>query len=178
MHKSSLYTKQLSKMWMNILHIEIVIICSFVLSSYCTNVHNCQSSGMIKEFPHCIGYWPPNYNPSVINITNTKDDIYNHTIQVSILLPADYNSKEVIKRGNISEKLAPAQKRSGVGTLIGFQTIRDKNLIRDDIIFNITLRDSKCDETYGLKAFLEAYSDEVHVLFGPSCDYSLGREYM
>ena len=153
----------------------------------------CGEQGVIKMFPHCIGYWPPNYGPE--NINTTKDDaslyvhrmsedvseldrssyIEQHTIQVSILLPATFTDELEDEFENVT--LAPAQKRSGIGTLVGFQTIRDKKLIRDDILFNITLRDSKCDETYGNKGFNDAYSDGVHVLFGPSCDYSLGNSY-
>ena len=48
-------------------------------------------------------------------------------------------------------------------------------MIRDDIFFNITLRDSKCDSTFGQKTFLDAYTEKSHVLFGPACDLSLGK---
>ena len=179
-----------------ILTVEILV--SFVVTiSFGAHVDTCGSSGVIDEFPHCIGYWPPKFNPSIINSTKSKNTLYiptmaafvddlkqnsveqQHTIQVSILLPHNF-TKDVSKNLDLHgleslNNLAPAQKRSGIGTLIGFKTIREKNLIRNDILFNITLRDSKCDDTYGLKAFLDAFQDEVHVLFGPSCDYSLGK---
>ena len=153
-----------------------------------------QNIAYVERFPHRMGYWPPEYNASILDIKSTKGDyFYNptqtavakrlktsvleqlHTIQVSILLPSNYKRFDDGNNTIISEALAPAQKRSGIGTLIGFETLRNQKLIRDDILFNITLRDSKCDETYGVKSFLDAYADGVHVLFGPSCDYALGK---
>ena len=174
-----------------------ILLCFFVTLTSCEHVNRCNASGIIEKFPHCIGYWPSNYNPTIIDTSNS--DIYTdtmsatvedlkqlsieqkHTIQVSILLPYAFRKQRASFLGSVElkkalEKLAPAQKRSGIGTLIGFNTIREKKLIRDDILFNITLRDSKCDETYGLKAFLDAFSEDVHVIFGPSCDYSLGKQ--
>ena len=169
----------------------------------------CDSSGPIKQFPHCIGYWPPEYNPKLIESINynnytptmstSVEDLkastisQERTIQVSILLPDSFTKndiKEIIKgveekemkndtkilNRNVGlEHIAFAQKRSGMGLLVGFKTIREHNLVRDDIFFNITLRDSRCDSTFGQKTFLDAYSEKVHVLFGPSCDLSLGK---
>jgi hypothetical protein len=169
-----------------VLTIEILLVSCVILAN-CEDVNNCNSSGTFEKFPHCIGYWPPKYNPETIDVTNT--DLYiptmsanvedlkqssrqqKHTIQVSILLPHTGNADS--KYSNVS--LAPAQERSGIGILVGFRTIRELKLIRDDILFNITLRDSRCDSTYGLKSFLDAFSEGVHVLFGPSCDLSLGK---
>lgn len=175
--------------------------------------YGCDSDGPIKQFPHCIGYWPPEYNPKSMKPTNyynytptmstNVEDLkmstmaQERTVQVSILLPDSFHKKDIeaiqgdtflerfvnsktkkyLDRNVGLENLAFAQKRSGMGLLVGFQTIREKNLIRDDIFFNITLRDSKCHQTYGQKAFLDAYFEKVHVLFGPSCDLSLGKFY-
>ena len=169
-----------------VLVIEILLYFLVTLGN-CEHANNCNSSGPIKTFPHCIGYWPPQYNPETIDTANADlyiptmsanvDDLkkssvqQKHTIQVSILLPHIEDTDDDLF--NVS--LAPAQKRSGIGTLVGFRTIREKKLIRDDILFNITLRNSKCDSTYGLKAFLDAFAEGVQVIFGPSCDYSLGK---
>ena len=194
-----------------------------VLLHPCDYAYGYDSSGIIQQFPHSVGYWPPEYNPHSINSVNyynytptmstNVEDLQmstvaqERTIQVSILLPHSFTKhdrKDIIDdcenkecktdestncklNNNCSvtcpslnrnvglEHIAFAQKRSGVGLLVGFQTIREKNLIRDDIFFNITLRDSKCHGTYGQKTFLDAYSEKVHVLFGPSCDLSLGK---
>ena len=181
-----------------VLAIEILLFC-FVTLANCEHANNCDSSGPIETFPHCVGYWPPEYNPDTIDITNT--DLYiptmsanvedlkqssvqqKHTIQVSILLPHIEKHDDCTNLIANDDCLAPAQKRSGIGALIGFRTIRDfstifgfnKTLIRDDILFNITVRNTKCDITYGLKTFLDAFSEGVHVIFGPSCDLSLGK---
>ncbi len=88
----------------------------------------------------------------------------NHVIQVSILLPATYHD----------EFLEPAQKRSGPGILAGFQTAQDRGLI-DGLVFNLTFRDTKCNNIYGPKSFTDAIVDGVNVFFGPSCEYALGR---
>ena len=170
--------------------------------------YGCDSDGPIKQFPHCIGYWPPEYSPNSLKpidyfnytpamSTNVEDlktstIAQERTIQVSILLPNSFVPKDIEeiiikseeKETNLNtglnryvglDHLATAQKRSGMGLLVGFQTIRDKNLIRDDIFFNITLRDSKCHPMYGQKTFLDAFAEKVHVLFGPACDFTLGK---
>ena len=181
----------------------LVLLC---ISDYTSG---CDSSGPIKQFPHCIGYWPPEYNPRFIesinynNYTPTMstsiEDLkastvsQERTIQVSILLPDSFTKSDIneivngveekeiknetksLNRNVGLEHIAFAQKRSGMGLLVGFQAIRKYKMIRDDIFFNITLRDSKCDSTFGQKTFLDSYTEKVHVLFGPACDLSLGK---
>ena len=187
---------------------QVSSLCCLVLLYMSDCAYGCDPDGPINQFPHCIGYWPPEYSPNSLksidyfNYTPTMssnvDDLkmstiaQERTIQVSILLPNSFDKKDIKDIIEDSEKkennfntslnryvgldhLASAQKRSGMGLLVGFQTIRDKNVIRDDIFFNITLRDSRCTSMYGQKTFLDAYTEKVHVLFGPACDFSLGK---
>ena len=96
-------------------------------------------------------------------------------IQVSIILPDSpgmYEAKEI--------RLLPDQKRSGAAVLVGLERAARTTAAR--LYFNVTLMDSQCDNTYGLKAFIDAmYPDSAaaetgaHVLFGPSCEYCLGE---
>ena len=193
--------------------VQVYALWCLVLSYMSDSAYGCDPDGPIKQFPHCIGYWPPEYSPKSLksidyfNYTPTMstkvEDLktstiaQERTIQVSILLPNNFDKKDIKDIIEDSEKkeneliktnsstslnryvgldhIASAQKRSGMGLLVGFQTIRDKNLIRNDIFFNITLRDSKCNSMYGQKTFLDAYTEKVHVLFGPACDLSLGK---
>ena len=101
-------------------------------------------------------YWPPHRVPSA------GDD----TIQVSIVLSSDYQTES---------SFPAALKRSGPAILLGFEHAEKRGLFADGVYFNVTFRESGCNSTYGLKSFLDAYIDKVDVLFGPSCDYSLGK---
>ena len=84
-----------------------------------------------------------------------------------------YEAKEI--------RLLPDQKRSGAAVLVGLERAARTTAAR--LFFNVTLMDSQCDNTYGLKAFIDAmYPDSTasaetgaHVLFGPSCEYCLGE---
>ena len=91
-------------------------------------------------------------------------------VQVSILLPThEHKYPEV--------KLEPAQNKSGPGILAGFQSARDLGQLPNNVIFNVTFRDSRCDNTYAPKSFTDAILDGVDVLFGPSCEYALGKQF-
>ena len=85
-------------------------------------------------------------------------------IQVSIVLPANYKFNRL--------GLEPAQERSGPGILQGFVEAEKRGLTKD-ILFNLTFRDSKCDNIYAPKSFIDGIVDGVDVFFGPSCDLSL-----
>ena len=74
-------------------------------------------------------------------------------------------------------ELEAAQKRAGAGILLGFQEA-EKQGLTNEILFNLTFRDSKCDRIYGPKSFTDAIVDGVDVLFGPSCEYALGKFYL
>lgn len=112
--------------------------------------------------------WPPGHHTSISSDLPNSSNI----VQVSILLPDQWVFNKV------EPFLAPSQKRSGVGVLVGFQTAYRLGILRSDLFFNITFRDSKCDGTYGSKSFLDAFVEGVHVLFGPSCEYSLGKLFL
>ncbi len=44
-----------------------------------------------------------------------------------------------------------------------------------DLTFNVTFCDSRCDQSYGPKCLMDSILEDTQVIFGPSCDYSLGR---
>ena len=94
-------------------------------------------------------------------------------IQVSIILP---DSPDLYETNEV--QLLPDQKRSGAAVLVGLERAVRTTAAR--LFFNVTLMDSKCDNTYGMKAFIDAMYPEstaagAHVLFGPSCEYCLGE---
>ena len=104
--------------------------------------------------------------PDQKNTFGISENYINKTIvQVSIVLP---------EKSRYNVDLVPAQKRSGPGILAGFEEAKRRNLTQD-LVFNLTFRDSKCDNTYGPKSFTDAIVDGVEVLFGPSCEYALGK---
>lgn len=108
-------------------------------------------------------FWPPDrtpLNPSSLNISAPN------VVQVSIILPDSYK---------YAIELEPAQKRAGVGILVGFETAHRRGLLPQDVFFNVTFRDSRCDNIYGPKSLMDANLAGAHVLFGPSCDYGLGK---
>ncbi len=45
-----------------------------------------------------------------------------------------------------------------------------------DVTFNVTFCDSKCDQSFGPKCLMDSILSRTDVVFGPSCDYSLGRK--
>ena len=115
--------------------------------------------------------WPPplkeEENSKLTKISNTNPQTI---VQVSILLPTHEHKYPDVK-------LEPAQNKSGPGILAGFQRARDLGILPNDVIFNITFRDSRCDNTYAPKSFIDARFDGVEVLFGPSCEYALGKQF-
>ena len=97
---------------------------------------------------------------------NTSESNYSREIvQVAVLLPNTYKYAEL-------ESID--QRRSGSGILAGFQSASDLGLV-NDVVFNVTFRDTQCDNNYSPKVFIDAMMDGVDVLFGPTCEYALGK---
>ena len=113
--------------------------------------------------------WPPPLEEEknkLTKIANNPETI----VQVSILLPTQEHKYPDVK-------LEPAQNKTGPGILAGFQSARDLGLLPNNVTFNVTFRDSRCDNTYAPKSFTDAILNGVDVLFGPSCEYALGKEF-
>lgn len=91
--------------------------------------------------------------------------------KVSIILPDSPKKYEAL-----GIELLPDQKRAGVGVLVGLRTAVDRGMVPNDMYFNVTFSDSRCDITYGPKAFIDAVMEGANVLFGPSCEFSLGKK--
>ena len=108
--------------------------------------------------------WPKT-NSQFQRLVPQPDPQKDKVVQVSILLPS---------KTKFSTELEPAQKRSGAGILVGFESA-DKQGLLGDLHFNLTFRDTQCDNIYGPKSFTDAIVEGVHVLFGPSCEYALGK---
>ena len=89
-------------------------------------------------------------------------------VQVSVILSAKFDPED----GGV---FYPGQKCSVPGILQGFKTAHSRGLLPPGVVYNVTVRDSGCDGQYGIKAFTDARVDGANVLFGPSCDYSLGN---
>ena len=114
--------------------------------------------------------WPPPLKEENSKLTKISNNNPQTIVQVSILLPTHEHKYPDVK-------LEPAQNKSGPGILAGFQRARDLGILPKDVIFNITFRDSRCDNTYAPKSFIDARFDGVEVLFGPSCEYALGKQF-
>ena len=114
--------------------------------------------------------WPPPLEKENNKLTKIPGNNPETIVQVSILLPTHEHKYPDVK-------LEPAQKKSGPGILAGFQSARDLGILPNNVIFNVTFRDSRCDNTYAPKSFTDAILDGVDVLFGPSCEYALGKQF-
>ena len=83
-------------------------------------------------------------------------------IKVSVLLPSN-------------DSLVPDVKKAGAGIIQGLETARNRSLINENLKFKLTFRETKCNNIYGPKSFTDAVVEGVDVLFGPSCEYALGK---
>ena len=100
------------------------------------------------------------------NTTRKSEIQFKSVIQVSVVLPAESTN---------NADLVAAQKRAGSGILVGFEEAARRGLTRD-LVFNMTFRDSNCTNRLAPKSFTDAIVDGVDVLFGPSCDFALGKK--
>lgn len=104
--------------------------------------------------------WPRNHLPEPSLILTP-----NNTLQVSVILP---------NKSDIPDIMA-AQRSAGMGILVGFQTASKRGLLSQGLYFNVTFRDSGCDITRSSWALFQAGLENVDVVFGPSCEYALGK---
>ena len=74
--------------------------------------------------------------------------------------------------------LEPATERAGSAVLAGFQTAAERGLLDSRLFFNITLRNTRCDSGWAPKSFIDSIVEGVHVMFGPSCEFALGRKVL
>jgi hypothetical protein len=128
-------------------------------------VVDCKSSIITETFSFL---WPPPDEKSSGSAIAKKGQ--SNVIQMSVILPARHELDSI--------ELEAAQKRSGVGILVGLMEAKRRGLFSvsgNELIVNVTFRDSRCDNTYGPKSFTDAVVDGVDVLFGPSCEYALGK---
>lgn len=52
--------------------------------------------------------------------------------------------------------------------------VRKRQLIPKNLTIKWIPYDDKCDASYATISAMDGYGDCGHVLFGPTCDYSLG----
>ena len=104
-------------------------------------------------------FWPESNLPPV---SPDKDRI----VEVSVILPEKYN---------IEGGLEADMRKAGSGVLVGLTEAAEKGLLPEGFYFNVSFFDSRCDQSYAPKAFIDAKMGGSHVLFGPSCEYSLGE---
>ena len=94
------------------------------------------------------------------NFRATKEN----TVQVSVILPDNSTFQPYIKK-------------TGAGILQGFLEAQNRGLTQG-LNFQLTFRDSGCNSTFGPGSFNNAIFEGVDVVFGPSCEYSLGKKYL
>ena len=70
--------------------------------------------------------------------------------------------------------LLPLMRYAGAGVLSGLEGAVARG-VAHGVYFNVTLRDSRCNNAYGPKSFTDSVRDGAQVIFGPSCDYALGE---
>ncbi|XP_023347812.1 atrial natriuretic peptide receptor 1 isoform X2 [Eurytemora carolleeae] len=110
----------------------------------------------IASWPNLI--WPPN---------RVGREKYLFQVRVSVILPVSI-SNNIPK----NTSLLPSLFRAGPGVLAGLQEADRRGLV-SSVYFNISFRDSHCDNIYAPKTWTDAVVDGVDVLFGPSCEYGL-----
>lgn len=88
-------------------------------------------------------------------------------IRVSVILPISQP-----RALNESVQLLPSMYRAAPGVLAGLEEADWRGLTHG-VYFNITFRDSHCDNIYAPKSWTDAVVAGVDVLFGPSCEFSL-----
>lgn len=64
---------------------------------------------------------------------------------------------------------------TGPGILYGINEAKSRNLI-NDVVFNVTFRNSGCNSTFGPGSFNNAVFQGVDVILGPTCEYALGKK--
>ena len=113
------------------------------------------SSKYTKITPKVINsfLWPEN-----AETTSSAQSI----IKVSVLLPSN-------------DSLVPDVKKAGAGIIQGLETAKNRSLLNENLKFKLTFRETKCNNIYGPKSFTDAVVEGVDVLFGPSCEYALGK---
>ena len=74
-----------------------------------------------------------------------------------------------------NDSLVPDVKKAGAGIIQGLETAKNRSLINENLKFKLTFRETKCNNIYGPKSFTDAVVEGVDVLFGPSCEYALGK---
>ena len=104
---------------------------------------------VIKSF-----LWPEN--------AETTSSADSNIIKVSVLLPSN-------------DSLVPDVKKAGAGIIQGLETAKNRSLLNENLKFKLTFRETKCNNIYGPKSFTDAVVEGVDVLFGPSCEYALGK---
>ena len=115
------------------------------------------SSKYTKITPKVINsfLWPENAAQSYKNSDS-------NIIKVSVLLPSN-------------DSLVPDVKKAGAGIIQGLETAKNRSLLNENLKFKLTFRETKCNNIYGPKSFTDAVVEGVDVLFGPSCEYALGK---
>ena len=116
------------------------------------------SSKYTKITPKVINsfLWPENAE------TNSYKNSDSNIIKVSVLLPSN-------------DSLVPDVKKAGAGIIQGLETAKNRSLLNENLKFKLTFRETKCNNIYGPKSFTDAVVEGVDVLFGPSCEYALGK---
>ena len=96
------------------------------------------------------------------------EDHWNHwnqnknVVQLSVILPDNATFEANINM-------------TGPGILRGINEAKSRSLI-NDVVFNVTFRNSGCNSTFGPGSFNNAVFQGVDVIFGPTCEYALGKK--
>ena len=82
-------------------------------------------------------------------------------VEISVILPNNDTFEASINKvgPGILQALNEAQNRS----------------LTNDLKFKVTFRDSGCNSTFGPGSFNNAVFQGVDVIFGPTCEYALGK---
>ena len=120
------------------------------------------SSKYTKITPKVINsfLWPE--NAETTSSAQSDKNSESNIIKVSVLLPSN-------------DSLVPDVKKAGAGIIQGLETAKNRSLLNESLKFKLTFRETKCNNIYGPKSFTDAVVEGVDVLFGPSCEYALGK---
>lgn len=90
-------------------------------------------------------------------------------VQLNIFLPVDGDANSTQWDGS--------QKRAGVGVLVGLEEAWKRRLLRSDLLFNVTFRDTRCDIGHAGKELIDSLNFGCDIFVGPSCEYALGKHF-
>lgn len=139
---------------------------------------NLHSPRLFEDDPVVLGTQSNVYHYTPTELPPTGE-LFQQTSSACLQAPADDDSviKAAVLLTNSSEYTISLAKVRPVLKLALAEVYR-RHLLPRHISFQFLLKDDRCDAIYSQKATFEAVKQNVHVFFGPACEYSVGESYI